>query len=75
MFAVQVEKSFRGPKDESNQYNEIHDAYLQLWREQHNFVAVGGWVFHHYLGLIGKYMKSRDEYPNPAPVYLTEFKK
>ena len=44
-------------------------------REENNKIAVMGWAIPHYMQLVGEYMKSLEQYPNPGPANLTEFKK
>lgn len=42
-------------------------------REEVNTVATNGWVIAPYMKLIGEYLKSTKQYPNPKAVNLTEF--
>ncbi|TPG76411.1 arylsulfatase [Pseudomonas arsenicoxydans] len=42
-------------------------------REEVNTTAVNGWVIAPYLKLIGEYLRSLEQYPNPKAVKLTEF--
>ena len=42
-------------------------------REQDNLIASKAWVFRPYMGAIGNYYKSLEQYPNPRGVSLTKF--
>lgn len=42
-------------------------------REEANTLAVNGWVIAPYMKLIGEYLKSLEQYPNPKAVNLTKF--
>ncbi len=42
-------------------------------REEDNLIASKAWVFRPYMQVIGQYLKSLEEYPNPAGVSLTKF--
>ena len=42
-------------------------------REEVNVLGTSTWVLGPYLKLIGAYRKSREQYPNPQAVNLTEF--
>ena len=42
-------------------------------REEDNLIASRAWVFRPYMQVIGQYLKSLEEYPNPAGVSLTKF--
>ena len=44
-------------------------------REEWNQVGFNAWVVGPYLQIVGKYQKSLEKYPNPAPFSMTEFKK
>jgi arylsulfatase len=44
-------------------------------REEWNQVGFNAWVVGPYLQIVGKYQKSLEKYPNPAPFSMTEFMK
>jgi arylsulfatase len=43
-------------------------------REEDNLIASKAWVFRPYMQVIGEYLKSLKQYPNPPGVSLTKFK-
>lgn len=42
-------------------------------REELNTVAFNGWIIAPYMKIVGAYLKSLEQYPNPKAVKLTEF--
>ena len=44
-------------------------------REEDNLIASKAWVFRPYMQVIGEYLKSLEQYPNPRGVSLTKFGK
>ncbi|MBK5356568.1 arylsulfatase [Pseudomonas sp. TH41] len=61
-----------GYRAELNGYPSIFNVE-QDPREEVNTVAVNGWVIAPYMKLIGEYLKSLEQYPNPKAVNLTKF--
>jgi len=39
-------------------------------REENNMLALGGWIFPHYMEAIAEYTKSLEKYPNPGSASL-----
>ncbi|WP_300455593.1 sulfatase-like hydrolase/transferase [Desulfobacula sp.] len=39
-------------------------------REENNMLALGGWIFPHYMKAIGEYKKTLEKYPNPGSASL-----
>ena len=42
-------------------------------REEDNLIATKAWVFRPSMKVVGPYMKSLEEHPNPPGVILTRF--
>ena len=39
-------------------------------REENNMLALGGWIFPHYMKAIAEYRKTLEKYPNPGSASL-----
>ena len=61
-----------GNRLEANGYPDIYNVERDP-REEENMMAYAAWAIPAYIGVVTKYLKSLEEYPNPPAINLTKF--